>query len=381
MASRLEDLIREHAERLEQLAGPIELNDVTSGARNVTATVTLIDAEAAAASPESRRWWPIVAVAAAVAAIVVGGLILTRGDDDPTVVVPTGEPTTDVATTAAPLTDETAQSADRRAIVDAALRGVGFVGLPPVDAQPSLPARGSRVLSISPCPSGPIFDGLSLYDDGRLIWAVSGRMVEQRLTSEGVELIRTELRNTGLLGDLMDGECVPGWYRGFAGDDIFVAPVDAQILRLADPASWLPASAWEDREISAFVPSEYSIFMSVGSSVTQDAGTGPRMRLDLAALLPAAARDVLLTTGDELLGTRWETQGDGYTTTTYAGLTTDQTRTLVEALDGAGFEARVDDENNGAHLEYLPSDEYPWHIEFFPRQPHQVGGDPIPGTE
>ena len=43
MASRLDDLIREHAERLDQLAGPIDLADVTRGPRHGTVTVTLID--------------------------------------------------------------------------------------------------------------------------------------------------------------------------------------------------------------------------------------------------------------------------------------------------------------------------------------------------
>ncbi len=44
MASRLDDLIRAHAERLDQLAGPIDLTDVTS-APNDTTTVALIDIE------------------------------------------------------------------------------------------------------------------------------------------------------------------------------------------------------------------------------------------------------------------------------------------------------------------------------------------------
>ena len=45
MASRLDDLIREHAERLDQLAGPIDLTDVTSAPRNDTTTVALVDIE------------------------------------------------------------------------------------------------------------------------------------------------------------------------------------------------------------------------------------------------------------------------------------------------------------------------------------------------
>ena len=64
MASRLDDLIREHAERLDQLAGPIDLTDVTRGPRHDTVAVTLIDSEPTPPQPEGGRRWPIVAVAA-----------------------------------------------------------------------------------------------------------------------------------------------------------------------------------------------------------------------------------------------------------------------------------------------------------------------------
>jgi hypothetical protein len=97
MASRLDDLIREHAERLDQLAGPIDLIDVTS--RNDTTTVTWIDTESTPTPPNRRRRWPIIAVAAA--AIVVGGLVIATRNDDPTGVVPAAQPTTTVAQPAA----------------------------------------------------------------------------------------------------------------------------------------------------------------------------------------------------------------------------------------------------------------------------------------
>ncbi len=70
MASRLDDLIREHAERLDQLAGPIDLTDVTSAPRNDTTTVALIDIEPPWTQPEGRHRWPIIATAAAVVAVI-----------------------------------------------------------------------------------------------------------------------------------------------------------------------------------------------------------------------------------------------------------------------------------------------------------------------
>jgi hypothetical protein len=88
-------LIREHAERLDQLAGPIDLIDVTS--RNDTTTVTWIDTETP--TPHNgRHRWPMIAVAAAVVAIAVGGLVIATRHDDPTGEIrPAAKPTTTAA--------------------------------------------------------------------------------------------------------------------------------------------------------------------------------------------------------------------------------------------------------------------------------------------
>jgi hypothetical protein len=87
-------LIREHAERLEQLAGPIDLTDVTSGPRHDTTTVALVDHEHTWTQPESRRRWPVIAfAAAAIVAVVVGGLVIATRTDDPTGEIPADQPT------------------------------------------------------------------------------------------------------------------------------------------------------------------------------------------------------------------------------------------------------------------------------------------------
>jgi hypothetical protein len=100
MASRLDDLIREHAERLDQLAGPIDLTEVTSAPRNDTTNVALIDIEPTWTQPEDRHRWPIIAVAAAaVVAVVVGSLMIATRTDDPTEEIPADQPTTVAPTT------------------------------------------------------------------------------------------------------------------------------------------------------------------------------------------------------------------------------------------------------------------------------------------
>ena len=73
MASRLDGLIREHAERLDRLAGPIDLTDVTSAPRHDATTVELVDIEPGWTQPEGRHRRPIIAVAAAAVVAVVGG--------------------------------------------------------------------------------------------------------------------------------------------------------------------------------------------------------------------------------------------------------------------------------------------------------------------
>ena len=55
MASRLDDLIREHAERLDQLAGPIDLTDVTSAPRNDTIAGRLCTSLPKAQKSEAKR--------------------------------------------------------------------------------------------------------------------------------------------------------------------------------------------------------------------------------------------------------------------------------------------------------------------------------------
>ena len=81
----------------------------------------------------------------------------------------------------------------------------GLVGLPPVGATPSAPETGELVLAayVFSAEVGRI--RLWAYSDGRFISFPQRKgpsgWVEQRLTAEGVERLRSEITSTGLFGN------------------------------------------------------------------------------------------------------------------------------------------------------------------------------------
>ena len=154
---------------------------------------------------------------------------------------------------------------------------VGFNGLPPEGATPSEPPRGELVLS-----DGGIHPWwqVNVYADGRLIWARqrSGEVsswIEQRLTPERVELLRS---GTVLLSG----------------------------GQFENPGKQLPESAWEDPKLRPYVPSKYAAFVYGVDKILP--------------LLPEAVADLLR--GAQRAGE----------------VTSEDARTLVEALTAAGFE-------------------------------------------
>ena len=250
------------------------------------------------------------------------------------------------------------------AIVREVVHDEAFSGLPPVGAAPSAPESGELVVYYR-----LDTDDLDrhrggwrwVYADGRLLTADarpmpqeksgppdaatrwSSGLLEQRLTPEGVELLRSEIVSTGLfehhepvgpkssihnviqvrIGDRLvrvEGErtAASNWRNPF--------PKRLR-ERLANPASWLPASAWADRRLGAYVPSRYEVYY--GGYVR----TVERSRL--FALLPVAAADLLraheavprhgslgIRADSPPLITRW-----------VATMTTDEARALARALD------------------------------------------------
>src|SRR5215207_3130183 len=200
---------------------------------------------------------------------------------------------------------------------------VGIVGLPPEDAVPSAPSRGELVVGATFGHTGgdPGRFGLHVYADGRLIWEQLGDLpggdptptglIEQRLTPEGVELLRNEVLSTGLFEQDIRfvGAGIPysGAIQVRNGDRLVtltwgaIGPRDepettvtseqaSALLQLRaeieDLASWLPTGAWADREQRAYVPARYSLCLE----------TGRRVELDqLLSSLPREAEDTLRT--------------------------------------------------------------------------------------
>lgn len=233
---------------------------------------------------------------------------------------------------------------------------VGFIGLPPEGATPSTPKHGELVLS---------FEGRSMaadesmhrvyvYADGRVIsWWESGSplgsnagtFLEQRLTPEGVELLRGELTSTGLFD--ADQSLVnthgPEWFWGtievLNGDrlvSVFWASSASRMghertiatweqaralqhadARLTNPELWLPADTWEDQELRAYVPSSYAVCYAGRDSK-------PIAPSQILPQLPPSAAELLS-------GQRIERLPDRYC----ADLTTEDARSLVLALDAA----------------------------------------------
>jgi hypothetical protein len=169
---------------------------------------------------------------------------------------------------------------------------LGF-GLPPEGATPSKPLRGELVMKDSGSDLGSWY-AVNLYADGRLIWSrqispgIVSRWIEQRLTPEGVELLRSGAVPLG-------GE-------------------------FENPGEQLPVSAWEDPELRPYVPARYGVCFEK----PHDENAPP----SLADLLPAEAQELLR--GAEHVVNTWGCRS--------LAVTPEDVRSLVEILSDAGFE-------------------------------------------
>jgi hypothetical protein len=260
----------------------------------------------------------------------------------------------------------------------------GFIGLPPEGATPSQPESGElEIFYWVADRNGKLGRSRAwVYEDGRLIWlrekadiperanSLSTGFLEQRLTAKGVELLRSEIESTGEFGDeAPDPPSQPPCPKGVspAGNDCelrkpppapdepitvpFYTTVEVADLgrlvhvnrardlerleaRLSDPESWLPADAWEDREVRAYVSSKYAVCYG-GWPPDQ-----PMERSHALALLPAAARDLLV---DSALrrGPLFGSPGHFRPSHEYCfDATTEEARALVGALEDGGLDRK-----------------------------------------
>jgi len=209
---------------------------------------------------------------------------------------------------------------------------------------------------------------LFLYRDGRVLWdrwGASDGFQEQRLTSEGVDLVSSAALATGLLDEdrqLLNDRGGPyyadivvrirgrsvhlAWGddrdldRGRSPSEEQVAAIELLGQQMQDLRSWLPASAWEDATPEPFVATRYVVSFD-WKPEESTLGLDP-----LLAALPDRAEDLLRTEGIDreeytnLLGTlhQWEVE-----------MTLDHVRTLIAFLERAG--ARPTDSPHGPSFE------------------------------
>jgi len=232
----------------------------------------------------------------------------------------------------------TAVTAAGWAIVREVVLHKGFVGLPPVGATPSTPESGELVIQYWVDTDGPKGTGEArawVYADGRLITLRRG-FLEQRLTPDGVELLRSEIVSAGLehyppapgpwihnVIQVRIGDRLVGYHANFP---------ERLLERLADPASWLPASAWEDRQIRAYVAPRYSVKYHAQPKTLE--------RSRILSLLPAAAEDMLRA--KDAVPEFGQLGSPAFPpllpiTTYSSNLTTEEARALAQALDDAGL--------------------------------------------
>ena len=196
----------------------------------------------------------------------------------------------------------------------AASTHVGFLGLPPDGAQPSLPKVGRLMIAFQGADDSGYghVNSIYVYADGRLLWEklgcdarprlcepvevpegasdLSTGWLEQRLAPEGIKLVRSEILATGLFErdlqlevgkDFSDfsfmvqvrgpnGLVSLGASHSTSASSVPATPAQFQELRrlqelLLDLERWLPADAWEDREIKGFVASCYEAYFSAGT--------------------------------------------------------------------------------------------------------------------
>jgi hypothetical protein len=270
--------------------------------------------------PRAKRRRRLIAAAAAVVlAIAASALVVASRHDTARTEVPVGPGPTPTTAPSPPTVN------------------VGF--LPPEGATPSTPTAGELVAAWYVHPTvGSSFPGSrQVYADGRVLSYQVSRdsgLLEQRLTPEGVELVRSEIVSNGLFGDDVDlSRGARGIIRVRNGGRLVLVRVgDRMLLRLAALETWLPPRVWEDREATAYIPSTYAV--CVGRASSWEALPDP---VQAVSLFPAPL--------PQLSGS--PRRADDYPMGLPSGLvcwnvTTEQVREVAAAFDAAGIETEYE---------------------------------------
>ena len=181
----------------------------------------------------------------------------------------------------------------------------GFIGVPPEGVVSSTPERGELVLRyFGPNPGHRGKSRVWVYADGRVISlrgttlpeganAVSTGFLEQRLTRDGVEKLRSEVAESTGVGQPPPGGAPLSFHtiievrEGARLVRVEWSSDQARLeARLSDPASSLPAAAWQERVARAYVPSRFAVCYGG----PWDRAVEPSRIL---SLLPAQAGDLL----------------------------------------------------------------------------------------
>ena len=257
----------------------------------------------------------------------------------------------------------------------------GVHSLPPVGTSPSTPVQGELLIRLVARP-GTGFPGrfvpvhqVWVYSDGRAVWRREGGpngdtgFLEQRLAPPGVELLQSEYLSTGLFdrhGYFLSEQGL-SWGEMEARDGARLATVawccpplnpvldpgpnpqqdptaqqTSALIRLsdglADLSSWLPTSAWEDREPKAYVPSRYAICYRRGYEPGLNIGLlGTDESLEPSRILrelPAAAKDLL--SGKDRTYDFPDSSLGSYDHAACSEVTTEDARALEKILRSAG---------------------------------------------
>ena len=241
---------------------------------------------------------------------------------------------------------------------------IGLVGLAPKGMSPSPPLSGELVVSFffAHTMGDPGRFHVYVYEDGRMIWQRLGDsslgtsstgLIEQRLTPEGVEAMRSEVLATGLFetdtrfannhglfgGDIGvrdGGRFVRVTWGDIGVDEPATIPTVEQAnalnrldARFADPVSWLSADAWQDPEMRPFVPSRYSVCY----------GTEGLVGAELGEVLASLPRPVEETLGG--FQRSHEVVESSYISAWCSVMTTFEAHALAGLLDDAGIRGRA----------------------------------------